>query len=125
MRGPWLLAVVAGESMEPALRSGDRVLVRRGRAHRPGTIVVAAHPARSELLVVKRLAALPGQVVYGGALAVDEYWLSSDNLLVAPDDSRDFGPVSRAALVGRVALRYWPLIRSSRKGTASASESKT
>lgn len=125
MSWPWLLAVVSGESMAPALRDGDRVVVRRSALPRVGTVVVAQHPARPDVLLVKRLDGAPGDVVYGGALGADEYWLASDNLLVAPDDSRDFGPVPADAIVGRVVLRYWPLTRSRRNGTASASESNT
>lgn len=98
--------------MAPSLRSGDRVLVRRRGAPRIGTTVVAAHPQRAGLLVVKRLAGGPGDVVYGAPLGPDEYWLSSDNLLVAPQDSRSFGPVPSAAIAGRVVLRYWPPRRS-------------
>jgi len=44
----WRLAVVevAGPSMEPALSSGDRVLVRRARLNelRPGLVVVVEMP---------------------------------------------------------------------------------
>ncbi|MEO6713143.1 MAG: S26 family signal peptidase [Mycobacteriales bacterium] len=111
MRWRWFFAVVAGESMAPRLRDGDRVVARRARRPcrpRIGTVVVAAHPQQPELLIVKRLSAGPGDSAYGAPLGTDEYWLSSDNLLVAPDDSRNFGPVASAAIVGRVVLRYWP-----------------
>jgi signal peptidase I len=125
VRWPWLIATVSGESMAPRLRDRDRVVVRRGTRLRIGSVVVAAHPQRPGLLIVKRLTGGPGDVVYGGPLGPGEYWLGSDNLLVAPEDSRSFGPVSAAAVVGRVVLRYWPLTRSSRNGAASASESNT
>ena len=123
----WLItrAIVAGESMAPSLRSGDQVLVRRGGTARAGAVVVAMHPQQPGLLLVKRLVARPGQVVYGAALGADEFWLASDNPLVGADDSRNFGPVPATSIIGRMVLRYWPLIRSRRNGTAAASESKT
>ncbi|MEU4720737.1 S26 family signal peptidase [Nonomuraea dietziae] len=47
IRGRYLVATVNGPSMEPNLRSGDRVLVRRTRRVRSGQIVVVkiADPA--------------------------------------------------------------------------------
>ena len=62
MRWPlWRVAVVE-RSMEPALHPGDWLLVwrgtRPGRAVRvrPGQLVIARHPARPDLLLVKRAA---------------------------------------------------------------------
>lgn len=126
MRWPLLLARVAGESMAPGLRDGDLVVVRRRVRPQVGAVVVARHPTQPVRLVVKRLAGGPGDQVYGAPLGPDEWWLASDNLLVAPDDSRSFGAVPASAVVGRVMLRYWPVrTRSRRKGPASTSESKT
>lgn len=119
MRWPLQRARVAGDSMAPGLRDGDCVVVRRRAAPRVGAVVVARRPD-ADLLVVKRIAGGPGDVVYGAPLGPDEWWLASDNLLAAPDDSRSFGPVRGAAVVGAVVLRYWPpRTRSSRNGPAS------
>ena len=101
------------------------MLVRRGATAQTGAVVVAMHPQQPGLLLVKRLVARSGQVVYGAALGADEFWLASDNPLVGADDSRNFGPVPATSIIGRMVLRYWPLIRSRRNGTAAASESKT
>ncbi len=103
----WRLARVSGESMAPALRDGDFVVLRTGGEPRVGSVVVAVHPAHDGLLVVKRLAGRPGDTVYGAPLGADDYWLTSDNLLASPDDSRSFGPVRANAIVGRVVKRYW------------------
>jgi hypothetical protein len=111
--------------MAPALRGGDHVVLRRGGSIRTGTVVVAEHPLQAGVLVVKRVAAEPGVVVYGARLGPGEYWLGSDNLLSAPDDSRSFGPVPAAAIRGRLVMRYWPVTRSRRNGAAAASDSKT
>ncbi|MGY1707834.1 S26 family signal peptidase [Geodermatophilus sp. SYSU D00697] len=94
---PWVLARVAGPSMSPTVRHGDRLLVRRvdrGGAVGPGDVVLARFPVRPELLVVKRVR----REAPGG------HWVEGDNPLVA-DDSRAFGP---AVVVGRVVGRLWP-----------------
>jgi nickel-type superoxide dismutase maturation protease len=93
----WVMARVAGPSMSPTVRHGDRLLVRRlppGTAVPAGAVVLARFPSRPELLVVKRVA----RAVPGGA------WVLGDNPLVT-DDSRAFG---RAVPVGRVLARLWP-----------------
>jgi nickel-type superoxide dismutase maturation protease len=94
---PWVMARVAGPSMSPTVRHGDRLLVRRvdgGAAVAAGEVVLARFPARPELLVVKRV----HRGVPGG------HWVEGDNPFVA-DDSRAFGP---AVVVGRVVGRLWP-----------------
>jgi signal peptidase I len=94
---PWVVARVAGPSMTPTVRSGDRLLVRRvarGDTVGEDAVVLARFPARPELLVVKRVrSAVPGG-----------HWVEGDNPFVA-DDSRVFGP---AVVVGRVVGRLWP-----------------
>ncbi|MGH3067528.1 MAG: nickel-type superoxide dismutase maturation protease [Streptosporangiaceae bacterium] len=102
MRCPlWRVAVVE-RSMEPALRPGDWLLVRRiarpGRALRirPGQLVIAWHPGRPDLLLVKRAA----RREQGG------WWLASDNPAAGSVDSRTFGVVPDGLVEGRVLLRY-------------------
>ena len=96
-RAPLLRVKVAEVSMLPALRPGDWLLVRRTRRIRPGQIVLARHPGRPDLLIVKRAARR--QAV--------GWWLASDNPDPAAVDSRRFGPVPDALIEGRVLLRYW------------------
>lgn len=102
MRWPlWRVAVVE-RSMEPALCPGDWLLVwrgtRPGRAVRvrPGHLVIARHPGRPDLLLVKRAARREP----GG------WWLSADNLGVGAADSQTFGVVSGGLIEGRVLFRY-------------------
>jgi nickel-type superoxide dismutase maturation protease len=83
--------------MEPALRPGDWLLVRRTRRIRPGQIVLARHPERPEMLIVKRAA----RRVDGG------WWLASDNPGASAVDSRRFGAVPGPLIEGRVLARYW------------------
>jgi signal peptidase I len=67
LRRRWIAVTVEGWSMAPALRPGDRILVRRrsGAALRNGQVVVLyrSPPGRPTELVIKRVAALPGDAV--------------------------------------------------------------
>ena len=102
MRWPFWRVAVAERSMEPALHPGDWLLVRRTMAQgRPlrvhaGQIVVARHPGRPSLLIVKRAA----RQEPGG------WWLASDNPAAGAVDSRAFGVVPPSLIEGRVLWRY-------------------
>jgi len=102
MRWPIWRVAVAERSMEPALHPGDWLVVRRtirpGRPPRvrPGQVVVARHPGRPELLLVKRAARREPR----------GWWLASDNPGAGAVDSRAFGPVPPGLIEGRVLLRY-------------------
>jgi nickel-type superoxide dismutase maturation protease len=105
MRWPLALIAVAENSMEPALRDGDWLLVWRGLRPgypprvRTGQLVIARHPARENFLLVKR----------ARAHSDDDWWLESDNSTAAGAvDSRSFGPVPAGLIEGKVLLRYWP-----------------
>lgn len=89
---------VAGPSMVPALRDGDRLLVRWRARWVAGDLVVARLPGSRGALVVKR-AQRP--------VTAGEWLLTSDNPFV-PAGSRVLR-VPAADVVGRVLLRYAPL----------------
>jgi nickel-type superoxide dismutase maturation protease len=101
MRWPLWRIAVAERSMEPALRPGDWLIVWRGFRGppriRPGKIVIARHPGRPDMLLVKR-AVRPDA---GG------WWLGSDNPGSGAVDSRHFGMVRPEQIEGRVLGRYW------------------
>ena len=99
---PLLRVEVAEHSMLPELRPGDWLLARRTRHIRPGQVILAWHPSRPGLLLVKRAA----RRVDGG------WWLASDNPAAGAADSSRFGPVPEEKVVGRVLVRYWPLRHS-------------
>ncbi len=107
MRWPLWRVAVAERSMEPALRPGDWLLVRRSMraGHspriRPGRLVIARHPGRPDLLLVKRVAR---REPHG-------WWLESDNPGAGAVDSGRFGAVPPERIEGRVLLRYWPIRR--------------
>jgi nickel-type superoxide dismutase maturation protease len=102
MRWPLGRVAVAEQSMVPALRPGDWLLVWRGLRSgrplrvRPGQIVIARQPGRPDFLLVKRAVRREP----GG------WWLASDNAAVAAVDSRSFGAVPQDQVTGRVLLRY-------------------
>ncbi|WP_344445487.1 nickel-type superoxide dismutase maturation protease [Kitasatospora nipponensis] len=88
---------VSGPSMVPTLYHGDRVVVRYGAKVRPGAVVLARHPLRQDLLVVKRVT---GRRPKG-------WWLLSDNQFLG-NDSREYGAVPAELVLGRVLLRLRP-----------------
>ena len=92
---------VTGRSMEPALRAGDWIVISRlWRPPRVGEIVLVRDPREPERLMLKRVAA-----VADGACTV---------LGDRPDestDSRTFGPVPFANVLGRALFRYAPVGR--------------
>ncbi|WP_280672369.1 MULTISPECIES: nickel-type superoxide dismutase maturation protease [unclassified Kitasatospora] len=88
---------VAGPSMVPTLLHGDQLVVRYGARLRPGAVVLARHPLRQDLLVVKRATERRS----GG------WWLLSDNQFIE-SDSREYGAVPPELVLGRVLLRLRP-----------------
>jgi len=98
---------VAGQSMAPALREGDRLLVLppRGRP-RVGEVIVLRDPRDARGLLLKRVAAV------------------RDHDLTVMGDRRDhstesryFGDVPLTDVIGRAAFRYAPLARLGRIGS--------
>jgi signal peptidase I len=131
--------VIRGWSMYPTLAPGERVLfdTLAYRAERPrrGDVVLAKHPARPSMKLVKRVAAVPGDRVTAqgddwqveeapsqagppceGAAAAgaqvrtlgeDEYFLLGDASDLSTD-TRHFGAVSSRDIQARAWLVYWP-----------------
>jgi len=120
---PW---VVAGGSMEPSLRHGDRVIVDLWtygcREPRPGEIILLLGPPPQRAPLVKRVAATSpagASKVSPRAWGVDRgappdgVWVLGDNRS-SSEDSRHFGAVPLDAVIGRVVWRYWPPSRAGR-----------
>lgn len=91
---------VSGNSMLPLLKPGEEVLVNpnayRRTLPRPGHIVVAQHPYRQDVRLIKRIAAVSED---GRCL------LTGDNPIESTD-SRVFGAVTVEQIIGRVTGRF-------------------
>ena len=89
--------------MLPRLEPGDRLVLLPLRRVRPGMVVALPEPGDPGRVLVKRVAAVDG----------DRVTVLGDNP-AASTDSRTFGPVPAAALLGRAVYRYAPLPRAGR-----------
>ena len=87
--------------MRPTLEAGDRLLVLAWRRIRAGDLVALPDPRLPERTLVKRV----GEVD-GANLTV----LGDDP--AASTDSRGFGAVPRATVLGRAVYRYAPSTRA-------------
>ena len=87
--------------MEPTLRAGDWIVVASlGRPPRVGEIVLVRDPRDPENVMLKRVAA-----VSDGACTV------LGDRSEESTDSRTFGPVPLANVLGRALFRYGPITR--------------
>ena len=122
--------------MVPTLAGGQRLFVGRlpyvlGRPAR-GDVVVLRHPIRPGILLIKRVFGLPGDrvevppdgiVVRDGPLArateparsaaTHAWTLGPAELFVVGhtatgEDSRSFGPIPMASVVGKAWWSFWP-----------------
>jgi len=141
---------VEGQSMEPLLEPGERILVsklayRTDDVARHDVVVLRAPDGRT---LVKRVVALPGELVevVDGRLLVDgqpidepyiedarrshesmpAHRLADDEFFVLGDhrvaslDSRAFGPVARGRIRGKAVWVDWPPSLAGRVETAAA-----
>jgi nickel-type superoxide dismutase maturation protease len=92
---------VTGDSMLPGFRPGDRLLLGPPWWARPGQVVAVIDPREPARLLVKRVHAIDRWVIE----------VRGDNG-AASTDSRQFGPLPRSSLVGRVIYRYAPADRT-------------
>ena len=89
---------VEGDSMLPALRDGDLVLINPHADFETGDIVLAQHPFKQSVKIIKRIAEiLPGE----------RYILLGDNLPES-SDSRAFGAIAAKDILGKAEARIKP-----------------
>lgn len=126
---------IPSSSMEPTLQVGDTVLVTPYRSGRPpvrGEVIVFHSPANADEMVVKRIVAVPGDLVETrdgklliGAHTVAEPYAEGITAAVAPQivaansfyvlgdnrpnsyDSRLWGSINESAIAGRARLILW------------------
>ncbi|MEV7954421.1 S26 family signal peptidase [Streptomyces sp. NPDC058316] len=118
LRSRWVVVTVRGASMQPTLRGGDRLLVRRGPVRAVGELAVLGRavmgpeePAYFEW-IVKRVAAVPGDPIPRDSVPsladVPETTVPSGRLVLLGDnraqsfDSRRFGYYSAEEVLGVV-----------------------
>ncbi|MFK7742844.1 MAG: signal peptidase I [Planctomycetota bacterium] len=136
------VSIVRGNSMEPALHDGDRLVVDRVTASlrgiARGDVVVLRYPRDPDVDFVKRVVALPGDriAMTDGVLFVNgeeaddygcipdretmserrvprgEFFVLGDNRPISCD-SREFGLVPQRLLKGKVRVRFWPIASAS------------
>ena len=101
----WLLRLrrrfrVTGASMSPLIEAGDDVLIDprayRRRSPCPGDIVVAQHPYRRDLLLVKRVA----------RVREDGHCLLEGENQSESTDGRSFGLLPPERILGQVTSRF-------------------
>ena len=130
---------IDGSALEPNLHNGDRVFVnKQARTISRGDIVMFRLPQNRSVLILLRVAGLPGERVQlrEGNLYIDgnsvpepyvspdhnlkksstgEIAIPTDSYFVLGDnrddalDSRAIGPVPRELIYGRFMARYWPM----------------
>ena len=84
--------LVEGDSMTPTLKHGDVVLINSNAEFGVGDVVLAKHPYRSSVRILKRIA----EIEQNGTLL-----LTGDNPAESTD-SRIFGAVSIESIIGKV-----------------------
>jgi phage repressor protein C with HTH and peptisase S24 domain len=94
------LVVVAGRSMEPTLREGDRLLVRWAAVPRAGRLAVVRLSGERPLAVKRLQSRQP-----------EGWWVERDNP-VEGVDSWLVGAIPDADVLGLVVGRVWPWRRS-------------
>lgn len=110
LRSRFLIIQVAGPSMEPTLRDGDRLVLYRGRRRlaRGGIVALRTSGLAGDLpvgypdLMVKRISAAAGDPVpsQGTVVPAGHVFVVGDNPKSL--DSRAFGAVPIELVVGRV-----------------------
>jgi len=129
---------VYGQSMEPNLHAGQRLIIEKISYHlhppRRGDIIVLRLSSQRGNFLIKRVVGLPGetiaihdQQVFINGQPLKEPYLSQpirysmpprripeDSVFVLGDnrdfsnDSHSFGPVPLSNVIGRAWIRYWP-----------------
>ncbi|HVM39313.1 MAG TPA: S26 family signal peptidase, partial [Acidimicrobiia bacterium] len=94
---------IEGDSMRPTLEPGDRLVLLPARTAHRGDLVGVADPAGTGRLLVKRVAAAPGETAVtadGARVAAGAGYIVVGDNPSASTDSRHFGPVEPGRIRG-------------------------
>lgn len=123
--------VIASESMEPTLKIGDRLIMKKSERYQAGDIVVFSHESAGTEMLVKRIVAVEGEMVFvngdtinvkgsGSSVAAatseekvwtigpGEVFVLGDNRSVSKD-SRVYGPIPLSSIRGKIRYRMLSL----------------
>ena len=87
--------LVEGDSMLPTLKNGDAVLIAPNTKLAVGDIVLAQHPFKRSVKILKRIGEIDAQ---------GNYFLVGDNPSESTD-SRTFGAISLKSILGKAVCR--------------------
>lgn len=96
-RGLRKIFLIEGDSMLPVLKNGDLVLINPNAEIAVGDIVLARHPFKKSVKIIKRVAEI---------LPDEKYFLLGDNPSES-SDSRSFGAIRAEDILGK-AVCYLP-----------------
>jgi nickel-type superoxide dismutase maturation protease len=85
---------VEGDSMLPTLKHGEEVLVQPTETLQIGDVVVAKHPIKQSVIIIKRISEINEKGLY----------LLGDNPIESTD-SRSFGEVLQKNVLGKVVCK--------------------
>jgi nickel-type superoxide dismutase maturation protease len=85
---------VEGDSMLPTLKHGEEVLVQPTETLQIGDVVVAKHPFKQSVIIIKRISEINEKGLF----------LLGDNPIESTD-SRSFGEVSKKNVLGKVVCK--------------------
>lgn len=86
---------VEGDSMFPSLKNGNFVLINPAFEPKIGDIVLAAHPFKKSVKIIKRIKEIN---------ADNRYFLIGDNPKESTD-SRSFGTIAKKDILGKVEAK--------------------
>jgi len=109
------VAACDGRSMEPAIQDGNWVAVHRFvQSIERNDVVLLRSPQDPHEFLVKRVVKLEGENIHRNFVSGKSWvprghvWLEGDNKEMSLD-SRDYGPIPKGLITGKVFLTFWPL----------------